>query len=332
VIIEQTFFDFWCRGHRQYEVYIADPRAPKKLTREDFHPEWEEARRGQGQQALWEKVGEWTFDWSGPFYLAAVGNDRFFVTDAGGVYVAPPAKPSSALKQLWNGLPVDVLINDDDAKTWYAFTKDQYFELADPIQPKPHSLAIERTWAADKAMATAVKCGRLIRVLGAPPLNDRTWDDLVSADPRVGGKAVWALTNEPQRAVALLKDRLKPVQVPPARELAALSADLGAENFAQREAAQKKLRDLGQTIEPNLRAASATADPERKRRLDQLLAECQRIDSRTPDELRAVRAVQALERIGTPEARRVLDECAKGADAALLTREARRALQVFPDR
>jgi hypothetical protein len=144
--------------------------------------------------------------------------------------------------------------------------------------------------------------------------------------------AVWAMSNESVRAVALLKDRLKPAPSPPAKDLAALIDDLGAESFAKREAAQKLLREFGRTIEPIVReAVSTTASPEGKRRLNQILTECQSIALRTPDEIRAVRAVQVLERIGNPESRQLLEAWAKGAEAAILTRESRKALKSLQD-
>ena len=61
-----------------------------------------------------------------------------------------------------------MLIHDSDHKTWYSFTKDQYFEVADPIKPKPHAIAIRRSWFAEPALETAAKCGRVIRGLPEP--------------------------------------------------------------------------------------------------------------------------------------------------------------------
>ena len=47
----------------------------------------------------------------------------------------------------------------------------------------------------------------------------------------------------------------------------------------------------------------------------------------TGGSVRAARAVQVLARIATPDARRLLEEWAKGAEPAVLTREARKALK-----
>ena len=65
--------------------------------------------------------------------------------------------------------------------------------------------------------------------------------------------------------------------------------------------------------------------PETARRIEQLLARKPDVSSR-PDLLRRLRAMQVLERVGTPEARRVLADLADGLPLAAETREARAAL------
>ena len=169
-IVSNVYFDFWSRGGKEYELYTTEPHNQNLLVRIDYHEErvpLPEAARNP--EFLWETVNTWKFDWTGPFYVTATGDERFFVTDAGRVYTPPKdAKPGALLKELWKGAPVDVLIHDSDHKKWYAFTKDQYFEVADPIKPKPHALTIRRSWFAEPALETAAKCGRVIRGLPEP--------------------------------------------------------------------------------------------------------------------------------------------------------------------
>jgi hypothetical protein len=78
---------------------------------------------------------------------------------------------------------------------------------------------------------------------------------------------------------------------------------------------------------PALRAALAQAPTaEAKKRIDRLL-ELQENRSATPTELRDLRAVQALEVMGTAEAQEHLKELSQGAPGALLTQEAQLSLQ-----
>jgi hypothetical protein len=117
------FFDFWALGDKQYELYYSEPHLGNRLTRTDFHPA-KKTRPGESTEGTWKKVGEWKFDWTGPFYVAAIWDDRYFVSDTGRVFVAPRGgEPGTPLKQIWKGPPVDALIHDSDAKTWFAFTK-----------------------------------------------------------------------------------------------------------------------------------------------------------------------------------------------------------------
>jgi len=61
-----------------------------------------------------------------------------------------------------------------------------------------------------------------------------------------------------------------------------------------------------------------------RRRVTRLLARVEQ--ERTPESLRSSRAIELLERLGTAEARTVLDELAQGTSAARRTREAKASL------
>jgi hypothetical protein len=69
---------------------------------------------------------------------------------------------------------------------------------------------------------------------------------------------------------------------------------------------------------------------EQKRRMELLLNIAKPVALKSGETLRGVRAIGVLERIGTPEARRVLELFGSGAAAdARLTREAKAALSRF---
>jgi hypothetical protein len=103
-------------------------------------------RPNQSKKEQWKSAG-WDLDWKEK---------------------AATAKPGTALKEIWNGAQVVALIHDSDSRKWYAFTNNQYFEVADPIKPRSHAIPIRRTWDAKQAIETAAKCGRVIR--GIPEL------------------------------------------------------------------------------------------------------------------------------------------------------------------
>jgi hypothetical protein len=151
------------------------------------------------------------------------------------------------------------------------------------------------------------------------------WDRLGGQDAADAGLALHELADRPKEAMALLKANLKPAvsRTEPA-VLRGLLVQLGDAEFAQRQAASERLAALGREVESELhRAHGSTADLEVKRRLGRLL---KALDRLTPAQVREVRAVEALERAGTAEARALLKGLAAGAPAAVLTREARAAL------
>jgi RNA polymerase sigma factor (sigma-70 family) len=152
------------------------------------------------------------------------------------------------------------------------------------------------------------------------------WDDLAS-DAARAYRAIGALAAAPDQAVALLVERLKPAVAPDAKRVARLIAHLDSERFVDREKATRELEELGGLVEPAVRQALAdNPSAEVRRRLETLLQKMTAITP-TPGEVRAVRAVEVLEHVGTPAARRLLADLAGGAAGARQTREAREALR-----
>jgi WD40 repeat protein len=153
------------------------------------------------------------------------------------------------------------------------------------------------------------------------------WQALAGADAAAAHRALWRLAADPEGGTALLRARLRPVAAPEPARLAGLLADLDSERFAVRQRAMRQLEGLGDLAGPALRRArEGRLALEARRRLDLLL---EKLEQHPPagDRLRALRAVEVLERVGTPGARRLLESLAGGAPAAWLTREARAALE-----
>ncbi len=154
------------------------------------------------------------------------------------------------------------------------------------------------------------------------------WDDLADFDAAKAWRAVWRMSDAPQDALAFLRGHVKPYPAAAEGLMRKLLADLDSDSFADREAAVKRLKELGLQAEPALRAAlKANPSLEQRRRIEELLAALPETTSPPmPEELRQLRALIVLERIGTSEARRMLEDVAKGPESACLTRQARAAL------
>jgi hypothetical protein len=152
------------------------------------------------------------------------------------------------------------------------------------------------------------------------------WADLAGDDAGRALRAIVRLADSPGEAVPLLRDRLRPAKRPPAEEVRRLLADLDAPRLEVREAAVKRLAELGDSVHPALRQfLSGKPALEVQRRIEPLLDRPFLV--RQPEARRALRAVRVLESIGTPEARQVLEALARGADGMRLTQEARVAVQ-----
>jgi WD40 repeat protein len=152
---------------------------------------------------------------------------------------------------------------------------------------------------------------------------DTLWADLAGDEAGNAYRAIHALCSS--AAIPYLAERLHPIRPVDAKHVEKLIADLDKEEFAVREAAAKELAGLAEQIEPLLRKAREdNPSAELKRRIASLLNAPQR--SLTGERLRTLRAIAALERAGTAEARDVLRKLAEGDAKARETREAKEAL------
>jgi WD40 repeat protein len=160
---------------------------------------------------------------------------------------------------------------------------------------------------------------------------DHLWTGLADTDAGQAYRAMQALTSAPEQALPFLKGKLHLAGPPlPPGRLAKLLKDLDSNRFAIRTRATTELEKLGELAEEAiLKARDDNPSLEKKRRLERLLAKLDRPWEHVlpPAELRQLRAVEAVELIGGPEARRILATLAAGSPDAWLTREAQASLE-----
>jgi WD40 repeat protein len=168
----------------------------------------------------------------------------------------------------------------------------------------------------------------------APPANrkelEALWADLGGADPARAYRAVWALAAAPRLAVPFLAEQARPAAggVDHAR-IARLVAELDDNDYQVRARATKALAQLGPAAFPSLRKALASPSAEVRRRATMLLEKKGEGPALSPEELRALRAVEVLLHVGTAEARPVLEKFAAGPPGAVVTQDAAAALALL---
>jgi WD40 repeat protein len=162
--------------------------------------------------------------------------------------------------------------------------------------------------------------------LGARELNG-LWGDLAGQDAPRAYRAVVALADHPGQAGPFLRDAVKGTPVGDGKRLSQLIAELDADAFAAREKASKELAALGASAGPALKEALRNKpSPEAARRLRELLKKMN-VQVTPLETVRALRAVEALERISTPPAREALRVLAENSADPDVVREARASLR-----
>jgi RNA polymerase sigma factor (sigma-70 family) len=150
------------------------------------------------------------------------------------------------------------------------------------------------------------------------------WEDLGREAP-AGLRAARLLSVAGKRAVALLAKKVVLARAPDEPRIKRLITELDSENFQTREKAQKQLRELSAQAESSLRKELQTApSAEARRRIKSLLQSIEEA-SLTREELRQLRAVQALQWMNNDDSQALLAKWAAGYPNAPLTRWARTA-------
>jgi hypothetical protein len=193
-----------------------------------------------------------------------------------------------------------------------------------------HSLAFSpdgRLLAASSSEAPVYLWNTTGDLTDPPPpwdakLAEQVWADLAGATGP-GWRAVRQLRANPVPALALLRERLRQTKPDPGL-LSHQLAQLSAADSRARDRATEALKGYGDLIRAELTAeASRATSPEARAGLVGLL---NHLDTMTPDRVRVVRAVEAVEGMGTADAIALLREWARGPAGMLLTDEARAAL------
>jgi hypothetical protein len=168
----RMFFDFWIGADHRLELYVLGDQG--QLSRWDYRPDDPAATNGW----IWNE--HWWVKWAEPFYVVAGGDRRFFVTESGRVYAAPVgAKPGADLSQIGGDSPLRVLLMDTVTGKAFGFTESHYFEIADRLQPRSHSLKDLRGRTGDEVLDTLLRCASVIR---PDPVRE------IAPPPRVLGK------------------------------------------------------------------------------------------------------------------------------------------------
>jgi WD40 repeat protein len=155
---------------------------------------------------------------------------------------------------------------------------------------------------------------------------DAHWQALLDSDAAKAFAAIRDLSTAPQEVLVLIKEQVKPAPPLDMKRVQELIAELDSDQFKVRQQANAELTKLGERVVPAIDKVLATNVPlETKNRLEGVRKQLAGI-SMQGERLRAYRAVEILERIGTAQSRQLLQELADGAPGALVTTSAHAAL------
>jgi WD40 repeat protein len=156
---------------------------------------------------------------------------------------------------------------------------------------------------------------------------EKGWQALADDDAQAAWAKMADLVAASNQTVLFLQDRVKPAVAIGGKSVEELIRQVDNEQFKVRARAIDELLKIGDPLMPALNKALAANPPlETRRRLEDLRSKLTGLVLQG-ERLRASRAVEVLELIGTPQARAVLQALADGAPGALVTVNAQAALK-----
>jgi WD40 repeat protein len=160
---------------------------------------------------------------------------------------------------------------------------------------------------------------------------DALWTDLKAGDAQKADAAIWRLSASPKEAIPVLKKHLKAVDKTTVTEkqISQWIVQLDDDDFDKREKATRELEGAGSQAKAALQNAldGGKLSNEAKARVEKLLQHLAKPRDDSVEMIQPLRALEVLEHLATPEAKDLLATLAKGHPDALLTREAKAALE-----
>jgi WD40 repeat protein len=155
---------------------------------------------------------------------------------------------------------------------------------------------------------------------------ENLWNDLAGDDASRAWQAMAAFATAPKQTIPWLQAQLQPALAIDRKEVKRLIRNLDSNEFATRRQAAQELEKLGELGESTLRAKLIQQpSAEARRQIERLLEQLQG-PVRSPEVLRGLRSIELLEHIGTPEARRLLEQLTHDTAAGRIEREAKASL------
>lgn len=239
------------------------------------------------------------------------------------------SSPDSKILVTWGGEHAVQVWEVATSKLLWRVDADQEIAGAPTLSPDCRSLV---TPNADGTITVWDLTGfRLAEQTQAMPLSaeefEHCWDSL--ADGTKGDnsfRAFWNLAADPEQTVSRLRPRLKPAIATDAARLKQWIQDLDSKEFAPRARATKQLENDESAVPLLRQALDKQRDLELRQRITKILDNLEAGPEGSPAALRSYRLVQLLEQLRTPSAVERLQVLARGADAAMLTTEARASL------